>query len=261
METNANVSAQFIKEKNKSLQFSVGNKPVNVIYGGKFSKTFRKAVRKQFKIKPFSLPQNIKSFAGMGINRSGNIVEFSKVAKKFQHSFKQKFRVYQIIGIDDDDEPILQHHPYQDFKTTLPYITKNGKNTIQTEQDLIQDVIKSFFNKLTGSEDRIVVKPYKKSITKVKPMYHPALPTTIKGKSLIPDSKDVDFNQRWNTKKGSCFYDYLLHRYGTALPNGKWNNKVPKELRILVQDKERFNNILYKFLFCFFISLSIFGNV
>ena len=237
--TNANVSAQFIKEKNKSLKFRVGNNHVNVIYGGEFSKTFRKAVRKQFKQQPFSLPQNIKSFVGMGINRSGNIVEFSKVAKKFQHSFKQKFRVYQIIGIDDDDEPILKHNPNQDFHTTLSYITKNGTRNEKTEQELIQDVIKSFFNKLTGSEDRIVVKPYKKSITKVKPMYHPALPSTIKGKSLIPDSKDVDFNQRWNTKKGSCFYDYLLHRYGTANANGKWNNKVPKELRILVQDKER----------------------
>jgi len=237
--TNEDVLVNFMKEKNKSLQFRVGNKGFNVIYGGEFSKTFRRAVRKQFKKKPFSLPQNIKSFVGMGINRSGNIVEFSRVAKKFQHSFKQKFRVYQIIGIDDDDEPILKHNPYQDFHTTLSYITKNGKRNEKTEQELIQDVIKAFFNKLTGSEDRIVVKPYKKSITKVKPMYHPALPTTIKGKSLIPDSKDVDFKQRWNTKNGSCFYDYLLHLYGTALPNGKWNNKVPKELRILVQDRQR----------------------
>ena len=143
--TNANVSAQFIKEKNKSLKFRVGNNHVNVIYGGEFSKTFRKAVRKQFKQQPFSLPQNIKSFVGMGINRSGNIVEFSRVAKKFQHSFKQKFRVYQIIGIDDDNEPILKHNPYQDFHTTLSYITKNGKRNEKTEQELIQDVIKAFF--------------------------------------------------------------------------------------------------------------------
>ena len=253
--TNEDVLVKFMKEKNKSLQFRVGNKGFNVIYGGKFSKTFRKAVRKQFKKQPFSLPQNIKSFAGMGINRSGNIVEFSKVAKKFQHSFKQKFRVYQVVA-DNYTPPYtalpvitiqhegvdyrVQHIPRQDFHTTINYLTKNGKNNIQKRDEGIQEVITDYFTK--PEEDynaKIIVKPYKKSITKIKPMYHPALPTTIMGKSLIPDSKDVDLKQRWNTANGSCFYDYLMHLYGTALPNGKWNNKVPKELRILVQDRQR----------------------
>lgn len=231
--------ARWFKPKNKALQLRVGDKSVNVIYGKALSKTFRKAVRKQFKIKAFSLPQNIKSFAGLGINRSGNIVELSKVAKKFQHSFKQKFRVYEIVDTEDNGTLILKHMPKQDFHTTPTYISKNGKTNIQTEKDLIKEVISAYFNKQTGSLDRIVIKPYKKSKSKIKPMYHPALQQTIMGKSLIPDSKDVDLQQQWNTENGSCFYDYLLHLYGTPKEDGKFDNKVPKELRVLVKDKER----------------------
>ena len=252
--TNDDVLVKFTKQQNKTLQFKVGNKFTNVIYGGEFSKTFRKAVRKQFKKQPFSLPQNIKSFAGMGINRAGNIVEFSKVAKKFQHSFKQKFKAYQIVAENyiptGDALPVItiqhngvsvrvQHIASQDFKETLSYVTKNGKRVLEKEMELIRQTIKNYFNGASDSADRLIIKAGKKAITKIKPMYHPALPTTIKGKSLIPDSKDVDFEQKWDTENGSCFYDYLLDRYGTAYANGKWDNKVPKELRILVQDRER----------------------
>ena len=239
--TNDKVIAKFIKQKHQQLQFIVGNKSVNVSYGGNLSKRFRKAVRKQFKKQPFSLPQNINSFEGMGINRAGNIVEFSKVAKKFQHNQKQNFRVYQIIGETEDIPPmlILKHLPKQDFHTTITYVTKNGKNDRGKRYNEIQKVIKNFFWVQSGSQNRLIVKPYKNKVVKIKPMYHPALPSTIKGgPTLIPDSKDVDFDQSWNTKTGSCFYDYLLHLYGTPMSNGKWNNKVPKELRLLVQDRK-----------------------
>ena len=238
--TNDDVMAKFIKNKNSQLQFRANNKFVNVIYGGRLSNTFRKAVRKEFKKKPFSLPQNIKSFEGLGINRSGNIVSFSKVAKKFQHSFKQKFRVYEKSGEDENGNDLLMHISRQDFSTTISYITKDGKNSGIKKFEAIKQVIKDWFSR--PEEDynkKIVIKPYGIKITKIKPMYHPALPATIMGKSLIPDSKDVDLEQKWNTENGSCFYDYLLDKYGTADEEGKWNNKVPKELRILVQDRER----------------------
>ena len=62
--------------------------------------------------------------------------------------------------------------------------------------------------------------------------------------ALIPDSKHLDTNQKWNTGAGMCFYDYVKHTYGTKMENGKWNSKIPKELRIISQDKKRLWEIM-----------------
>ena len=224
------MTVRFIKQQNKPLQFMVNNKPTNVVYRKGLSKTFRRAVRKQFKKKPFSLPQNIRTFKGLGINRAGNIVEFGKSAKTFQHSFRQHYKVYEIMENEE-----LKHMPNQDYYTTPSYTTKNGRNN-----KTIEEGRQAFFTGKSGSPDRMVVIPDAVTFTKIKPMYHPALPSTIKMEySLIPDCKYVDFKQKWNTNEGSCFYDYILSIYGTKMENGKWNNKVPKELRHLSQDKEK----------------------
>ena len=83
----------FYKNKNQPLKMVYNAQEVNVLYGGDFSKKFKKLVRKAVREgKRFSLPR-IRTFKDLAINRSGNIVNKNKAIVEYQHNFTVKIKI------------------------------------------------------------------------------------------------------------------------------------------------------------------------
>ena len=209
----------FIKEKNDPLRMIYKGKRYNVLRGGDFTKTFRKAVRRAIKDgEKFRLPL-IKTFSNFGINSKGNIVEKKKLKKDYLHRYR--FNVRFSNGR---------------IKTLMgSFVDRTKKKNSNTLGDEIEEILEALRDQYNDAEADVVDNSIVEEVTA---LLEPPAPTLIMG-TLIPDNKYVDTNQVWNTGEGCCFYDYLKHLYATPLSNGKWNCKVPKILRLVCLHKQR----------------------
>ena len=247
---------RFIKEKNEPLRLVI-NTPLkpegrrfNVIHSGKFSKKFRREIRRMYKIKPFQLPK-IKTFERVGINVAGNIVEKSKEAKRYSYQFQYRFSYWQYPDLQNKeiDLHIPTKLPIPDKLVQFNFTMSNPtKNKVQKKINFLVDYyVDGYNNEDDGQSTNPTNFIKKENLTKMKKniVNEPHLPIVVKSNfAIIPDSKHIDTKQKWNTGNNMCFYDYIKHLYGTKMENGKWNNKIPMELRLLANNKERLWEIM-----------------
>jgi hypothetical protein len=220
----------FYKNKNQPLKMVYNAQEVNVLYGGDFSKKFKKLVRKAVREgKRFSLPR-IRTFKDLAINRSGNIVNKNKAIVEYQHNFTVKIK----IVINNDGKTFVKEYP-------LSYRSKTRRRNLQKQRQLINDLLAQLSDDYA---DVYVEENDAKKLTRtlfnenVNSLFDPPAPSLIRG-GFIPDNKYIDNKQVWDTKEGSCFYDYLKYLYSTPMKNGKYNCKVPKRLRVTCMHKKR----------------------
>ena len=245
--TPANTRPRFIKEKNEPLRLYVkyGNveKRFNVLRNGEFTKMFRKQIRKQYKKEAFNFPKT-KTFRNFGINAAGNIVDKSQAQKKYLVRYTQTFGYYR--WTDEEYEPAEKLNR-TDKVIPFSFTTRNkskkyiqqqiAKKQKEVEEEIPQSGVDADFPPFLVVEET--------STPIISEIFEPSLPVIYRAEfALIPDSKHLDTEQKWNTGKGCCFYDYIKEVYGTPMENGKWNNKIPKELRLVSQDKERLWEIM-----------------
>ena len=240
---------RFIKEKNEPLRFYVkfGNveKRFNVIRNGEFSKMFRKQIRKQYKKKAFNFPK-IKTFKNVGLNSAGNIVEKSKSQKTYLVRYTQTFGYYRWDEDADEYEPADKiNRPQKVVPFSFRVSNKNRKN-IKKEIAKNQKKVEEEYQEHGLEQGTDVYLAVDETSTPIiSEIFEPSLPIIYRAEfGLIPDSKHIDHEQKWNSGEGCCFYDYMKVQYGTKMENGKWNNKIPKELRIISQDKKRLWEIM-----------------
>jgi hypothetical protein len=232
-------NVRFVKEKYQPLRLANNGKKINVFYSKKFSKSFRKEIRRMYKKQPFQLP-DIKTFQNVGINKAGNIVAKSKEAKRYSFQFNYKFSYW---AYPDKKIPAPDSIVQFNFDMSNP-----TKNKVKKEVERLADnYVYNYNNEDDGQTTNPTNFIKKENMTKMKKniVNEPAIPIAVKsGFAIIPDSKHIDTKQKWNTGKGCCFYDYIKYLYGTPLKNGKWDNKIPKELRLLADNKPRLWEIM-----------------
>jgi len=247
-----NPSPRFVKEKNEPLRFyvNIGNqeKRFNVLRNGEFTKMFRKQIRKQYKKKAFNLPKNLKSFKNFGINSAGNIVDKSKRHKTYLVRGTQTFGYFaqpQLSIFAESNLPTKLNRPNKVVPFSIK-VSKKSKKNIQKELSKKADKIEEDYQEHgldIGSSNFVKLLSTSKPV--ISEIFEPSLPVIYRAEfGLIPDSKHIDHEQKWNSGEGCCFYDYMKEAYGTKMENGKWNNKIPKELRLVSQDKKRLWEIM-----------------
>lgn len=231
----------FYKQKDQPLKMIYKTQEVNVIYGGGFSKKFKKILRRAVKDgKRFSLPR-INTFKDLAINKAGNIVPKAKAVVDYQHNFNVK------IALKKPNIPAF----VKEF--SLEYRTKSNRRSLIKQRQLIQELIDELED---DYEDAYVADEDANKMQKsmfnenVNSLFDPPAPSLIRG-GFVPDDKFCDNKQVWDTKKGSCFYDYLNHLYATPMKNGKWNSKVPKRLRVTCMHQKRVWEELHGMYGCF----------
>ena len=232
-------NARFVKTKNEQLRLVSRGKRFNVIHSKKFSKSFKKEIRRMYKIQPFQLP-NIKTFQNIGINKAGNIVAKSKEAKRYSYQFQNYFSYWEY---PDKKLPIPDKIVQFNFDLANP-----TKNKIEKKiNELVDNYVYDYNNEEDGQTTNPTLFIKKENMTKMKSniVNEPEIPVAVKSNfALIPDTKHIDTKQNWNTGNDMCFYDYIKYLYGTPLKNGKWDNKIPKKLRLLADNKPRLWEIM-----------------
>ena len=231
----------FYKPKDAPLKMIYKEQEVNVIYSGGFSKKFKKLLRKAVKDgKRFSLPR-IQTFKDLAVNKAGNIVPKSKAVVDYQHNFNVK------IAVKKPNVPAF----VKEF--SLGYRSKTNRRSLKKQRELIEETIAELEDEYEDAyvADEDADKMQKKMFPEnVNSLFDPPAPSLIRG-GFVPDDKYCDKKQVWDTKKGSCFYDYLKYLYATPMKNGKWNSKVPKRLRITCMHQKRVWEELHGMYGCF----------
>lgn len=213
----------FFKDRNDPLRMIYKGKRVNVLRGGAFTKTFRKIVRRAIKDgEKFRLP-NIKTFRDFAINSKGNIVNKNNLKREYLH------RITFTLEFSDEDGDLYTKQ-YNES-----YVSNKKKANKKIQKEKIDNTIGALQNEYEGIDVELVEGSVSENVNE---LLEPPAPTLIRG-YIIPDSKFIDKDQTWNTKEGTCFYDYLKHLYATPNKNGKWNCKVPKALRLVCLHKKR----------------------